>query len=376
LDRIFNYGDPEKSEIRKRDLEHNFTQVVDFAIKERSDIFLIGGDIFDRANPTNAARTYFVNQIKRLKDNAIETFLIGGNHDVPKIGNQTLAIQVIQAAGLATVFSESLAFQETILDIKGEAFQIIGKSYNSIDQALNPFQNFKVEKKGTQICLAHASLIGMNVAPDNPNDSFYNPFGVNDIPDSIDYLALGHYHNHFERNLGERKICNPGSIERLTWQDANTEKGFIFAEVANENSRTTFIPLKTRKYENVKLVLDKDTQNIHEAIVSNLSQYTDPERLLRVNVSCSISHEQRRALQISELMNDLQPHFFHLDISFDFNLPDRKKIWMGKVDNPASAFINYIEELIHRSSSEDERKNLNDAKILGLQYLGAQIDNN
>jgi len=376
LDRNFNYGDPQKSEARKKDLEHNFTQIVDFAIDKECDLFIIGGDIFDRANPANAARVYLVDQLKRLKDSSISTFLIGGNHDVPKIGNQTMAIQVIQSAGLATVFSDSESFQERLLTIHGNVVQVLGKSYNSINQGRNPFTNYPMKKKGIQICLIHASLIGMNVTPDNPFDSSYNPFGVNDIPQAVDYLALGHYHNYFERTIEKRMICNPGSIERLTWQDSDSDKGFIFAEVDDRNFKTTFIPLKSREHETFQFTVDKTVHNISELIVSQLSQYSNPEQMIRVNVTCNITNEQKRSLQISELMNNLQSQFFHIDLNFEFNLPNHKKYRLGKPDNPSSAFSTYMDGMIDQCASEQEKKHLHDAKQLGLNYLGQELDNN
>ena len=36
LDKIFNYGDPVKGERRRRDVEANFVQIVDYAIKQKA----------------------------------------------------------------------------------------------------------------------------------------------------------------------------------------------------------------------------------------------------------------------------------------------------------------------------------------------------
>ena len=68
LDKYFNYGDPVKGERRRRDVEANFVKIVDYAIKQKADIFLLTGDIFDRVKPSNFVRSFLANQVKRLSD--------------------------------------------------------------------------------------------------------------------------------------------------------------------------------------------------------------------------------------------------------------------------------------------------------------------
>lgn len=163
-------------------------------------MLILGGDVFDRVNPSNSALSFLVSQIRRLKDNNIETVMIGGNHDIPKMGARTLAIDILEHAGIATVFSDTEKFQEKIIRINGVDVQIVGKSYNLKNQSVNPFSNYNVTKTGKYlICILHASFVGSNVGQTNSRNSQYNPFGIDDISDDIDYLALGHVHDRFDR---------------------------------------------------------------------------------------------------------------------------------------------------------------------------------
>lgn len=375
IDRNFNYGNAERSELRKKDIEHNFTEIVNCAIKERCSLFLITGDIFDRVNPSNAARSYLVSEIKRLKDHNVETFLIGGNHDVPKLGNYTLAIEILKSAGLSTVFSNSLNFQEKIISVSGKTIQIIGKSYYSNDQSQNPFRNFSVDKKGIQICLIHGSLLGMNVAPNNPFDSSYNPFGTSDIPPSVDYLALGHYHNHFERKTEKTTVCNPGSIDRLTWSEASDKKGFAYVELNSDSSSLSFIPLKTREFRLLELTVDKDITDIHDFIIKHITDYQNPEDILRLSIRGDITREQQRNLRIGQLIEASNQLFFHSDFNFDLTLEGYGKIFLDKMVSPLDAYEKHLEDQIKSSSSQEQRQFLERAKMVGSRYLGAYIDN-
>ena len=76
-------------------------------------------------------------------------FMIGGNHDVPKTARPTnLAIEPLQSAGLATVFSRSDYIQQKILKVNGRKICISGKSYNALNESKNPLKNEKIPKKG------------------------------------------------------------------------------------------------------------------------------------------------------------------------------------------------------------------------------------
>ena len=108
LDKSFNIANLARAQERREDLNKNFSAAVDYALKNRPDLFLMTGDIFDRVSPGNAARILVTEKVRQLKERGISVFLIGGNHDVPKLGSQHLAIDVLSSAGLATVFSLSL----------------------------------------------------------------------------------------------------------------------------------------------------------------------------------------------------------------------------------------------------------------------------
>jgi len=310
LDRNFNFGEPLKSIQRRRDIENNFVKTVDFAIKEKSDLFLISGDVFDKVNPSNIARAFLTFQIKRLKDKNIEVVIIAGNHEVPKLGASSLAIDSLQSAGLATVFSDSNNFQEKVFNIKNESIQVVGKSYDAKNQSQNPFHNFNIKKnKKYLICLIHGSLAGLNVTPTNPHATLYHPFGIKDIDPSIDYLALGHFHNYFNRKTNTT-ICNPGSLEKLNWSEVNDNKGFTFVELNSADEIVHFIPLESRKYRSIEITLDKKIKNINDHIFDKIKKIENKEEILQVNISGIISKEQQKNFIRSKLAFDTTNLFF------------------------------------------------------------------
>ncbi len=65
----------------KEDTEYVLNQVVDTAIRERVEVVLISGDVFDRPNPSEEAIKIYVSFLKALLDKNIKVIAISGNHD-------------------------------------------------------------------------------------------------------------------------------------------------------------------------------------------------------------------------------------------------------------------------------------------------------
>ena len=65
----------------------------------------------------------------------------------------------------------------------------------------------------------------------------------------LDYVALGHIHQHQDLNEGDRPpIVYPGSIERVDFGEMRETKGFVVAEVRQGHCDWRFVPLKTRRF--------------------------------------------------------------------------------------------------------------------------------
>ena len=377
LDRPFNFGDPERSSKRREDVENNFIKIVEFALKDKPDLFLISGDVFDRVNPSNEARSFLTAQIRKLKDTNIEVVIIGGNHDVPKIGSEAMAIDTLQSAGLATVFSDSINFQEKKISVNGKVIQVVGKSYNTKNQAQNPFANYNIKKDGKYVvCLIHGSLIGLNVTPVNLNDSHYNPFGVNDINSSIDYLALGHYHSKFTRQMNTTSICNPGSIEKLSWSEENDSKGFAFVELGENDNKVDTISLPSRNLKTIEVSLDREIPDINQHIIELINKTGDSESLCRMMIKGIITQEQQKTMKMNLLAKEANQYFFHVDLNLnELEIEGFGKVFLGKMDNPKEAFEKHLDNLISSNYDSTQIKFLENAKQRGMRYLEEQFDN-
>ena len=378
LDKSFGISDLSKAMKRREDLNRNFSTIVDYALKNKPDVFLIAGDVFDKILPTNASRVFLTSQIKLLKDANIEVFIIGGNHDIPRFGAfPSLAIDVLGSAGIATVFSRSDIIQKKIIKIDGKSVCVSGRSYYTKFEGANPLKDVAVPMEGDyNILLIHGSLQGLNVASSVPEFAYQNPFLAEDITKGLNYLALGHFHNYFEREHKGCTIVNPGSIEKLSWAEINDEKGFVWAELDGSETTTEFVKLETRPMEISQLSLSKNgkyVKGIKNYVLDFLTQISDHEKILKLSLSGLISQNQYYQLKINELLRACNDLFFNLQVDRkELEIEGYGRVFMERLDNPVQAYSKRLDILISKLKPDDpDRQLLESAKSLGIKYLEA-----
>jgi DNA repair exonuclease SbcCD nuclease subunit len=376
LDKNFNIPNLVRAMERKEDLNRGFLRAVEYALKNRPDIFLISGDVFDKILPTNSSRVFVTQEVRRLKDAGIQVFMIGGNHEVPRFGvSPSLAIDVLGSAGIATVFSRSDVIQKKTLNIDGKSVCISGRSYCTQFEGANPLKDVEVPLDGDyNVLIIHGSLQGLNVTSSNPEMTNQNPFLADDIKRGLNYLALGHFHNHFERQHIGCIIANPGSLEKLSWTEINDEKGFVWAELNSSDTSTEFIKLDTRPMETSDLSLSKDgaySTNIKTFVLDFLSKLSDKEKMFKLNLQGLISQDQYGQLKVNEILNACRDMFFSLNIERkELEVEGYGRIFLERIDNPVEAFSKRMDSLIAQATQDEpSRQLLEKVKNTGIKYL-------
>lgn len=363
---------------RKEDLNRNFSTIVEYALKNKPDVFLISGDVFDRISPTNVSRVFVTQKIKQLKDAKIPVFIIGGNHDVPKFGvSPTLAIDALSSAGLATVFSRSDRIEKQLLHIGRKTVCVSGKSYYTQFEGSNPLRGVDIPLDGKyNILMIHGSLQGLNVTSLSPEMANQNPFLADDVKKGLNYLALGHFHNYFYREHKGCAIVNPGSLEKLSWTEINDDKGFVWAELHGSETSVGFVKLDTRPMEIQELTFSKNekaSQSIKDYVIDFLSRLSDKEKMLKLNLRGVISQDQYNQLKINEILSACRDLFFHLILDRkELGVEGYGRIFLERIENPTDAFSKRLDTLIADAGSDENKKQLlEQVKQLGIKYLEA-----
>lgn len=217
----------------KEDTEYVLNQVVDTAIRERVEVVLISGDVFDRPNPSEEAIKMYVSFLKALLDKNIKVIAISGNHDS---GIRLSAYKDILGKGY---FVEG-EFNSPMRKVS------LNDEYGPVNFYMLPFftpfivkSNLKLEKglenydlamdeiikrenidtSQRNIILAHQFVAGFKFGGSEEDFSYSNGDEKNvagvgiislDKFQNFDYVALGHIHK--SQKISRETIRYSGSL--------------------------------------------------------------------------------------------------------------------------------------------------------------------
>lgn len=247
----------------KEDTEYVLNQVVDTAIRERVEVVLISGDVFDRPNPSEEAIKMYVSFLKELLDKNIKVIAISGNHDS---GIRLSAYKDILGKGY---FVEG-EFNSPIRKVS------LNDEYGPVNFYMLPFftpfivkSNLKLEKglenydlamdeiikrenidtSQRNIILAHQFVAGFKFGGSEEDFSYSNGDEKNvagvgiislDKFQNFDYVALGHIHK-------------PQKISRETIRYSGSLLKYKTSEIDGPDKSVVIIDLKEKGNIEVKL---------------------------------------------------------------------------------------------------------------------------
>lgn len=247
----------------KEDTEYVLNQVVDTAIRERVEVVLISGDVFDRPNPSEEAIKMYVSFLKALLDKNIKVIAISGNHDS---GIRLSAYKDILGKGY---FVEG-EFNSPMRKVS------LNDEYGPVNFYMLPFftpfivkSNLKLEKglenydlamdeiikrenidtSQRNIILAHQFVAGFKFGGSEEDFSYSdgdekNVAGVGIISldkfQNFDYVALGHIHK-------------PQKISRETIRYSGSLLKYKTSEIDGPDKSVVIIDLKEKGNIEVKL---------------------------------------------------------------------------------------------------------------------------
>lgn len=247
----------------KEDTEYVLNQVVDTAIRERVEVVLISGDVFDRPNPSEEAIKMYVSFLKGLLDKNIKVIAISGNHDS---GIRLSAYKDILGKGY---FVEG-EFNSPVRKVS------LNDEYGPVNFYMLPFftpfivkSNLKLEKglenydlamdeiikrenidtSQRNIILAHQFVAGFKFGGSEEDFSYSNGDEKNvagvgiislDKFKNFDYVALGHIHK-------------PQKISRETIRYSGSLLKYKTSEIDGPDKSVVIIDLKEKGNIEVKL---------------------------------------------------------------------------------------------------------------------------
>ena len=175
-----------------------FARIIDLCLEERVDALLVAGDLYDGAQTSMKTARFLTQQLRRLDEAGIETFLIRGNHDA----ESRITGQLVLPPSV-TVFGAQASVEQREKD--GLAIAIHGISFARPHAPDSLLERFKPPVQGAvNIGMLHTSLDG------SLGHDPYAPCRLADLQASgFDYWALGHIHVR-AHHIGAAHVVMPG----------------------------------------------------------------------------------------------------------------------------------------------------------------------
>jgi len=276
---------------REMDAYSAFEQFVDYAIKNKPDLIVHAGDLFDSVRPNNRAITFAVKQINRLSKKGIPFVVIAGNHEHPKLKETGHIFSIFDH--MENVFPVYNAkYEKLSFKIDDEEVMVhcipqceLKKEFNEELKKLKPDKN-----ADCNIFVSHGSVTGVKDFTMNEFNELIIPARV--LSRDFDYIALGHFHRF-------TKLANnafySGSTERFTFTDAKDAKGFLKLEFNKGKLKHGFVELANRPMIDPKpikcsnLKLDEVMKKIKETV----KEIQPKEKTIRITLDNIPAHIYR-----------------------------------------------------------------------------------
>jgi exonuclease SbcD len=218
----FNRLDPESGmNLREKQVYDNFLSAIDVIIRQKPDILVHAGDLFDTVKPKTRAYTTVLEALDQLHAAGIPFIVIAGNHSMVKTRYTTSPYEVLTYH--PSKITAAYKFRYEQVEIGDTVFHLIPNmlrvedyrtAFDQIELAPSGYHNVLVTH-GLATAIKDKRLA--TVAEHELDNTI--------LSDQFDYIALGHYHRQCQ--ITDNSWYS-GSTEYLTYGEiADTKGGLV-----------------------------------------------------------------------------------------------------------------------------------------------------
>jgi DNA repair protein SbcD/Mre11 len=339
----------------------SFQRIINLCISEKVDFLLIAGDIFDSEAKSLSAQLRFVDELKRLSQSGIPSYIITGNHD-PLISwmNELEMPSMVHRFGSVNVESVTLMRDnQPLADIYGVSFE-----NKSVDWNLASTFMKKTSQAPFSVAMMHGTI--SSATSHHP----YAPFSIDDIKGKgFDYWALGHVHKRQVVSSSSPAVVYPGNPQGRDFGETG-QRGCYLVEINFQQAPgIRFVPTQQIRFE--ELVIDlSNTHKINilpEVILKamqGIQVNNDKSSLiLRLNLVGRTPlhihlHKPGEVEQLTDLLNEgqLQREYFQWIDRISINtMPDIDLMELKKGNDFTAEILKAVEYIEVNLEKLDEK---------------------
>ncbi len=246
-------------QLHKQSLSEEMNLFLDWLLvyikKEKIDLLLISGDIFDVGNPASKDREVYFRLLTRLIQLGTKTIITGGNHDSIAVLNASSVL--LDYMGITVIGGAKENILDEVIEVKnkkGELEAVVAavpflrdKDLRRIDPNQNQDrreairegmkQHYQVladyckvhKNKVPLIAMGHLYAKGASVSESERDIGNQSSISADIFTDVFDYVALGHIHRP-QIVAKNKAIRYSGSPIALSFSEKKDEKSVVLLE--------------------------------------------------------------------------------------------------------------------------------------------------
>ena len=265
----FGHVDPETGlNTRLLDFKRSFEFMVERGLEEGIDCFLFSGDAYRTADPTPTQQKIFAECLRPVARAGVPIVMVVGNHDHPVTFGKASALEIFNhldgdihvfdqperaeietPAGPLQLLALPWPIRSKILSkeehrskspkalrefIEGRYTDFIEKQTAAMAPSLPAVLAGHFSVRGAEMAGSERTSLIAHEPKLSPGDLTLEP---------LDYVALGHIHQHQNRNEGGAgpPVIYPSSIERVSFKEWDEKKGFVLVDIeaTDDGEKTT-----------------------------------------------------------------------------------------------------------------------------------------
>lgn len=244
---------------RAKDIYSSFAETIEIALKERASFYIHSGDFFDLPSPPPEAYLVAYRNLRKLKEKNIKVIVTSGQHDTPKRVAMS-PLQMLLDLGVIDVLSVNEIIQREF-EIENRYVNFICVPYparTSIPTLSRPLKEYH-----RNILIAHLLLKELGIPSEQADIS------LSQIPNWLNYIALGDYHIKTELRHGAAYAVYPGATEILKMNEC-CDKYVVLIDLSTDFPKPQYV-----KLSNVRpwiIVSYRDMQSLSNMLSNRLSE--------------------------------------------------------------------------------------------------------
>lgn len=331
-----------------------FDDTVNLAVREKVDLVLIAGDLFDSNEVSRTLLAQVAYRFQDLSAVGIPVFVSPGTHDPYGPDSVYNAPEISSIEGVTVFGSEEMRG----VAVPGLDCTVYGNAN------MKPFKNrYPLESLGAdddarwRIGVTHASF----EIPDLVDDTYVvTPEQV--AASRLDYLAMGHIHSCSDRSRGMVTAFYPGSPEMVRMQKGDAGNVLV-VEIGDEETRVRHFHTGRVKFEEINLKAEEATT---AALVALLERRADPDKVLQLNIE---GFRPAGCPRVEHVVEGLPEMFLSVKVN-DRSWPAPAGIDPGAYPpgSPAAEYLGLLSSRLDGASGS-ELEETQEAMMIGLSLL-------